>query len=247
VQLSLRPAQCIGACACALWPPPCRAVAQLHDRYEPLPALPELPRWLWRKMGRAARVALVLAVLAIAVAVAALVPGLKESQREQEGRAERERAAQRAELVRRLEAEQRPVAGRSAARDPVSAGAAERLAVRAHTLADVRAAIGFDARTRVERGELDGPIRRVVCEPFPRSLETRGADRDLSRRRGRYSCIAVTAAFERTAASPGGVIGHLYRARVDFAAGRYGLCKIAGRPGPEREAPVTIPRACGGG
>jgi hypothetical protein len=222
-------------------------VAQPQDRYEPLPALPELPGWLWRKMGRAARVALVLAVLATAVAVAALVPGLKDSQREAERLAERDRAAQRVELARRLEAEQRPVAGRSATRDPVSAGARERLAVRARTMADLRAAIGADARARVERGELDGPIRRVACEPFPRSLVRSGADQDLSRRRGRYSCIAVTAAFERTAANPGGVIGHLYRARIDFAAGRYGLCKIAGRPGPEREAPVTIPRACGGG
>ena len=221
------------------------AVAHTGDRYEPLPPLPELPRWLWRRMNRPARVALLLAGLAIVAGAVAVVPGLRDAQRDADDRVRLERAEQRAELIRRLEAEQRPVAGRS---DVPAAGAAAtaRLAARERTLADLGAAIAADARGRVARGELRGPIRRVACEPFPRSLDRSGAEEDLARRRGRYSCIAVTAAFERTSSNPGGVIGHSYRARVDFVTGRYSFCKITGRPGPEREQVVTIPRACGG-
>jgi type II secretory pathway pseudopilin PulG len=220
-------------------------MAQPGDRYEPLPALPELPRWLWRKLGRRARAAIALSVLAVAVATAALVPGLRASQQEADERARAERAEQRAELVRRLRAEQRPIAGRSEA---VAAGApaAEQLAGRARIMAHVRGAIGADARARTRRGELDGSVRRVTCEPFPRSLGSAGADEDLSRRRGRFACIAVTAEFERTSDNPGGVIGHQYRTLVDFGTGRYSFCKITGRAGPEREQIVTIPRACGG-
>jgi hypothetical protein len=223
-------------------------VANPGDRYEPLPSLPELPRWLWRRMGRTARIASALTVLAIAAAAAAVVPGLRESQREAGARTQRERAEQRADLARQLRAEQRPIAGRSSARDPAGGGAAAgRLAARASVMGDLSAAIGLDARGRVERGDLDGPIRRIACDPYPRGLTSSGAEEDLGRRRGRYSCVAVTAAFERTRDNPGGVIGHLYRARVDFATGRYSFCKIAGRPGPERKSPVAIPRVCGGG
>jgi hypothetical protein len=216
-------------------------VAQSGDRYEPLPALPELPGWLWRKMGRRGRAAVILIPVAAVVAAVALVPGLRASQDEADERQRAARAAQRAELARRLEAEQRPVAGRSEAG---VAGAS--LAARARMMDDLGAAIRADARARVRRGELSGTIRRVQCEPFPRSLGRSGADRDLSRRRGRFACVAVTAEFERTSESPGGVIGHQYRALVDFATGRFSFCKITGRAGPKREQIVTIPSACGG-
>ena len=216
------------------------------DRYEPLPALPALPAWVWRRMGRPARIATVLVVLAVVGAAAAAVPGLRESQREAARRVQLERAEQRAELIRRLQAEQRPRAGRLDTRAAAGAPAPDRLAARSRMLADLGGAIAVDARRRVARGEFDGRIRRVDCEPFPRSVGRRGPHEDLSRRSGRYSCIAVIAEFERTAANPAGVIGHRYRARVDFATGRYGFCKISGRPGPEREQLVTVPRACGG-
>ncbi len=215
------------------------------DRYEPLPSLPELPRWLWRKLGRRGRIAIAITALAVAAAVAATVPGLREAQREADARTQRERAAQRAELVRRLEAEQRPVAGRSGIRD-AGRTRADRLVARAAVMGDLGAAVEADARDRVRRGELTGTIQRVTCEPFPRTVGGSGADEDLGRRRGRFACVAVTAEFARTEESPGGVIGHRYRAKVDFPTGRYAFCKITGRAGPEREQVVTIPRACGG-
>jgi hypothetical protein len=86
----------------------------------------------------------------------------------------------------------------------------------------------------------------VQCEPYPRTVEGIGADRDLSRRTGLYSCIAVTAELPRTEESIGGVLGHRYRARVDFESGRYAFCKVSGQAGPSREQLATTPEECGG-
>jgi hypothetical protein len=163
----------------------------------------------------------------------ATVPALRDEAREQDDALERSRAAQRAELAGRLEAEQRPVRGRSRSVAPT-------LAARAAVLDDVSAAIEADARARVRRGDLDGRIRRVECEPFPRTVDGIGAESDLTRRRGRYSCLAITSEFT------GGVIGHQYRVLVDFRTGRYAFCKITGQSGPSRDQLVTTPRACGG-
>ena len=105
---------------------------------------------------------------------------------------------------------------------------------------DLTATIEADARARVSRGELDGRIRRVECEPYPRTVDDAGAEQDLTRRRGRYWCLAITSEFT------GGVIGHQYRALVDFETGRYAYCKVTGQSGPSRDQLVTTPRACGG-
>ena len=172
-------------------------------------------------------------MLLVVAASVTLVPALRDAARDQDAALQRERSAQRAELARRLTAEQRPRRGRSRSVAPT-------LAARAALMEDVAAAIAADARARVRRGELDGRIRRVECEPFPRTVDGRGADRDLSRRRGRYSCLAITSDFS------GGVIGHQYRVLADFETGRYAYCKIAGQSGPSRDQLATTPRACGG-
>jgi hypothetical protein len=164
-----------------------------------------------------------------------------ESKEERAQSERRERAERRAQLIRRLEAEQRPRFRRSDSVAPPGAGAEARLAARAGLLEGLSATMLADARRRVRAGRLDGPIRRVECEPFPRTVEGAGAERDLSRRRGRYSCVAVTAEFGRSEASVGGVIGHR-----DFGTGRYAYCKISGQAGPAREQLVTTPPACGG-
>ena len=216
------------------------------DRYEPLPGIAALPGWIWRKLGRRIKLVAAVALLAVLAAGAALIPAALESNERRAETEQRERAQQRAELVRRLRVEQRPRFRRSGSVAPLGAAPARRLASRAVLMDELPAAILADARTRVRRGALDGPIDRVQCEPFPRTLEGVGADRDLSRRTGRYSCIAVTAEFARGEESIGGVIGHRYRARVDFATGRYAFCKISGQAGPSREQLVTTPEACGG-
>ncbi len=201
--------------------------------YEPLPGLAALPGWIWRRAGRGARMGAVLLVLAVIAAGVALVPALRDAARDQDERLQRERAGQRAALAHRLEAEQRPVRGRSRSVAPT-------LAARAALMDELAAAIASDARARVRRGDLSGRIRHAECEPYPRTVDGTGAARDLTRRRGRYSCLAVTSEFS------GGVMGHTYRALVDFETGRYAYCKIAGQSGPSRDQLVTTPRACGG-
>jgi hypothetical protein len=216
------------------------------ERYEPLPGFAELPGWLWHKMGRGVRIAAAVTLVGAIAAAIVLVPGALESKEERAASEQRERAERRERLIRELEAEQRPRLRRSASVAPAGAGAQERLAARSEVMDEMSAAVLVDARRRVRQGELDGPIRRVECEPFPRTVEGVGADRDLSRRRGRYSCIAVRSEFGRSEASVGGVIGHQYRSLVDFETGRYAFCKIAGQAGPSREQLVTTPQACGG-
>jgi hypothetical protein len=216
------------------------------DRYEPLPDLASLPGWIWRRVGRGVRIgAAVLAVALVAIS-AALLPSIEQSKDERSRSEERQRAAARAELARRLEREQRPRFARSAAVAPAGAAPPRRLAARAELMEELRASVLADARRRVRRGALDGPVLRVECEPFPRTVDGVGADTDLSRRRGRYACIAVTAEFERSEHSIGGVVGHQYRALVDFESGRYAYCKISGQAGPSRDQLATTPRACGG-
>jgi hypothetical protein len=197
-------------------------------------------------MGRGARIAAALAVVAAIAIAVALVPGVLESKHERAESEQRARAELRAQRIRELEAEQRPRVRRSRSVAAPGAVAEERLAARAGLMDELSGNVLADARRRARGGELDGPIQRVVCQPFPRTVDGVGADRDLSRRRGRYSCVAVTAAFGRGEASIRGVIGHQYRVLVDFQTGGYAYCKISGQAGPSREQLVTTPRACGG-
>jgi hypothetical protein len=76
------------------------------DRYEPLPGLVELPRWLWRKMGRRSRIAVVAALLGAVVLAVALAPGIQESKLKRLLSEQREQAEHRAQLIRKFEAEQ---------------------------------------------------------------------------------------------------------------------------------------------
>jgi hypothetical protein len=220
------------------------------ERYEPMPGIVDLPAWIWRRLPGPGKVAVILfPIVAIGVGLA-LGPGIEESKREraqsEEQRIERERAAREA----RLREQQQPRLASGAAA-PDSVAGRERL------VAGAGASVLADARRRAAAGELRGPIRDVTCEPFPRSVSGRGAEHDLSRRAGSYSCLAVTARFEGSqrdeqgayAQSEAGVIGHPYRVRIDFSTGRYAFCRVAGRAGEgglrARQA-VTVPRVCGG-
>jgi hypothetical protein len=225
---------------------PTRQNPRSSERYEPMPGIAELPGWLWNRMGRGGRLAALGALIAVIAAAAVLVPVILESKEERAETERRERAERRAELINRLETEQRPRLRRSTSVAPPGATEDERLTARAGLMDEQTAAILTDARARVRRGELDGPIRRAECEPFPRTVEGVGADEDLSRRRGRYACVAVTAAFGTGEPGVTGVIGHQYRTEVDFHTGRYAFCKVSGQAGPSREQLVTTPRVCGG-
>jgi hypothetical protein len=174
------------------------------------------------------------------------VPVILESKEERAESDRRERAERRAELIRRLETEQRPRHRRSTSVAPPEAAASEQLGARSALMNELRAEVLADARARVRRGDLDGPVRRVECEPFPRSVDAVGAHEQLGRRTGRYACVAVTAEFGTGEMGATGVIGHQYRTMVDFETGRYAFCKVSGQAGPSREQLVTTPRVCGG-
>jgi hypothetical protein len=212
------------------------------DRYEPLPGVAELPRWAWGKLPRPARIVVALLPFAIVGLVLLLAPGIDET-KDRRAQAERERLAElTAERADRIRAEQRPRfhRGTPAGRD---------VAARSQLVAALPPAIQADARARVAAGSLDGPIRSVECEPYPRSVDARGAHLDPSQRTGRYSCLAVTRSVRPTETNEGALIGHPYRVMVDFDSGRYAFCKVSGRPAEgslRREILVPVPEACGG-
>ncbi len=215
------------------------------DRYEPLPSIPELPRYLWRRLPKPARIGLALLALTGVVAIVLLAPHI-DSSKDERSRAETRRLEQaRAQRLARLRVEQAPRLARSGALAPAGASPAARRAGRERALAAASAAILRDARAR----GLHGPIRRVVCGPFPRSVSASGAERDLTRRTGRYECLAVTAEVAGAPTQGKGVIGHAYRLQLDFVSGRYAFCKVAGRAGEGsigRSHSIVVPRACGG-
>jgi len=212
------------------------------DRYEALPGLTGLPSWIWRRLPRAAKVGAALLPLVAVVLVLALGPGIERG-KEERASAEAERREQaRAARMERLRQEQQPRFGRGA---PAMAS----VPARESLLADAAASVRRDARARVEDGALRGPIERVACEPFPRSVARRAAHQDPSRRFGRYACLAVTSEFGASEVSEGGMIGHPYRLRIDFETGRFAFCKVSGRPGEGAIATtphVSVPRVCGG-
>jgi hypothetical protein len=212
------------------------------DRYEPLPGVAGLPKWIWAKLPRPARIAVALLPVAVVALALLLGPGIDES-KDERAEAERQRLAQLdAERVQRLRVEQRPRFRRGAP-------AGEDLAARASLVAALPVAVQADARRRVAAGTLKGPIRDVECEPFPRSVEGGGAHLDPAQTTGRYACLAITRSVAATESNEAAAIGHPYRALVHFDTGRYAFCKVSGRPGEGslgREIPVTVPAACGG-
>jgi hypothetical protein len=219
-----------------------REPSTAQDRYEPLPGIGGLPRWVWDKLPRAGRIALALLPFAIVALALLLGPGIDEA-KDRRAAAERERLARlTAERAERIRAEQRPRFRRG-----VPAG--RDLAARTALVAALPEAIRADARERVAAGALDGPIRGVRCEPYPRSVDGRGAHLDLSQPTGRYSCLAVTREVRATETNERAAIGHPYRVMVDFDTGRYAFCKVTGRPGEgslSREILVPVPEVCGG-
>src|SRR4051812_39213988 len=74
------------------------------EAFEPLPGLPRLPAWLWRKLGLRGRVALGLALVVAAGAIVASVPGTRSGKP-----ADARHAAQAERAARaRIAADQRP-------------------------------------------------------------------------------------------------------------------------------------------
>jgi hypothetical protein len=213
---------------------------ELDDRYEPLPGLAQLPAFVWRRLPRAVKLAVVAAGVAAVVAAIALAPSIQRSRDEHARKEAAERARSERQDLERTRREQRP---RFARGTPARTD----LGARRRLLASAEASIQADASTRSAAGEFNGPIKRVECEGYPPGTGTTPADADPSKRTGLYSCLAVTSEVPATAGNRGGLLGHPYRVRIDFRTGRYAFCKVRGRPGElaVRARPSgPLPRVC---
>jgi hypothetical protein len=215
---------------------------EVNDRYEPLPGFFQLPAFIWRKLpglGKAAVVAVGLGLVALGIALSPVIQRSKEeharadaalSARIQKQQLERDRREQRPRFAR----------GTPAGRD---------VAARKRLVGSVVASIQTDASTRAAAGQINGPILRVQCAPFPPGEGRRPADEIPSERIGVYGCLAVTSDIPATSGNRRGAVGHPYRTRINFQNGRYAFCKVRGHPGElaVRAGPrVPIPRVCGG-
>jgi hypothetical protein len=222
------------------------------DRYEPLPGLLGIPAYLVRKIPprarRPAAFAAGLLVVAAAVGVALAAPAIDEGKRDRAAAARAESERLRAERVARLRAQQRLRRGSGTPARGLEGAAA--IGARQALAADLATAVERDARKRFAAGEFEQPVDGSVCERYPRGARGEDPATQLSRRTGRYSCLAITSEIHGDAAGEQGAIGYPYRALVDFPSGRFTYCRVSGRPGEggvRRELLVTVPRACGGG
>lgn len=207
----------------------CPACNKRYDR-----ALPWLKDWMRWSLAAAAAAALVTTAVL-------LRPGIQETKQERAQRLAGEQRARMATQRARLLREQRPVRGRARGLPVVgpAAGDAQRRAARRALVVAVEAAITADAQARVERRELDGPVRFTECGPLVRGNEGIADDEVLTRKLGRYDCVAVkrdVRRFGRTVA----LFGHPYVATVDFDEGTYVFCKDNKVPGEAGKALVKV-------
>ena len=174
----------------------------------------------WRKIAIAALVVLVLA----GAAAVLIVPAIEEGKDERAAKERRKDAAFEAAKQRRLERESKPRFGHGERPEGELSPAAERRA-RLALVHDVERAITADARARVRRGNLDGPILATECEINPPSQ--RPLERDLSVRRMEYECLAVTRRDPEGRFS----VGHSFDAVVDYRRYRFTWAKVCHPPG----------------
>ena len=122
----------------------------------------------------------------------------------------------------------------------------QRLAARAALVKTVEGAITRDAQARVRAGEIEGPVRGTLCGPFLRAPDAVPDDRVLSKRIGRYDCVAVRNDIKGDSGSSVGSIGYPFVAALDFRRFTYVWCRNT-PPQSERGeslAFVRLDRAC---
>jgi hypothetical protein len=189
-----------------------------------------------------------LALVAVIVAAIVIVPKLSDTRERISVKERREQAARVASERARLIREQRPVRGRaSGTLKPPAAGAsdAEKLTARRALVGALEAAILTEARGRVARRQLDGPIRSARCEPLVRASGRPRDEEVLTKRRGRYDCVVV----KRDVVRDGKVVayfGHPFVATLDFKRFTWVFCKDNKLPGERGKAlaKVALDPAC---
>jgi len=215
----------------ATWRAQCPACNKRYDRR--LPWLSDRARWALGTVG---------AIAAIA-ALWAILPGVFDAKKEKDAQAAREQAQRVATERARLIREQRPVRGRARGlpRLPADASAAQRLAQRRELVDQTEAAILTEARKRIAAGEMDGPVAKVSCGPLVRTPDNARDEDDLSKRLGRYDCVAVKRDVVDGNGKVVGLLGHPFVATIDFGRRSWVLCKDNKVPG-ERGKPLATVR-----
>ncbi len=208
----------------------------------------ESPRFS-RKLKFAAA-ATVAALLIIALAIA--VPALQSSADKRAARDARARAATVVAERARLTRVQQPHRGEARSLLPAAgASDAAKLSARAALVERVRQSVLVDARARVVTGELEGPVRKVLCAPLQRTSVgstdvSVGDERDLTKHYGRYDCVAAKRDVVQTGKVVG-TFGYPFIAAVDFRKFTYVWCRDGAKAPGERGqalAVVRIARAC---
>lgn len=169
---------------------------------------------------------------------------------DKDSREAREKTAQTA-LVARLRAKiariQAPHHG--AARDlkpPASATGAQQLTARKALVTAVERRITTDARARAKAGELDGPISSTECGPILKSRQAIPDDRVLSKRIGRYDCVAIKQHVIAQQGEKVAELGHAFVAALNFDTYTYTWCRNTPAQGERGVALVFVrlERAC---
>jgi hypothetical protein len=159
----------------------------------------------------------------------------------------REQAARVAALRAKLTRIQAPHHG--AARQlkpPAHATDAQRLAARRALVVAVQDRITADARARARAGELDGPIAATECGPILKSKTAVPDDRVLSKRIGRYDCVAIKHDIIGIEGKKVAALGHPFVAALNFDTYTYTWCRNTPAAGEAGVALVFVrlARAC---
>jgi hypothetical protein len=188
------------------------ADATAEERRRTVPNLFRLPGQLWRLLPPLGKVAVGLALVALAALAAVLVPPALENAGENRANQRRAAAANFAEIRRRLVEDQRP---RRATLSLPAGALPDEIARR------VEPRVMADARTRVRSGTLEGPVEGTSCRPVSRTQEA--------------GWLVVTCLAERFREADAYrerdiVSGYRFRARVNLATGVATWCKENPRP-----------------
>lgn len=164
-------------------------------------------------------------------AVAAAAPRIEEVKRQRDAREQAQRSAREAAERARVAADQEPVRGLlAAAGDDRRWTPARRRTTRARLLRALEGAIVADARRRVARNEMDGPVTEAHCRPLVHTHGGTGDETDLRARVGRYECLAA----QRDVRLGGRAVARMgtpYVAALDFRRASYVLCRHHPPPG----------------
>lgn len=195
-----------------------------------------------RRLIAGAGAAAVLAALAVIGSVVAL--GDKGSR---QAREHREQARLVADLRAKLTRIQAP--HRGAARSlapPAGASDAQRLAARKALVGAVERRITADARARARAGELDGPIVSTTCGPILKSKDAIPDDEVLSKRIGRYDCVAIKHHVTAAQGEKVAELGFAFVAALNFDTYTYTWCRNNPAQGERGVALVFVrlDRAC---